>query len=115
MRKFNAGVLITRVDATRDGHYAEGVILLETARERKAVRQLVRTYFEQNSFSGYLLPGAGVPMWKLLNGIGGSPWWEPRASLIKGGGAYFEDWDDGCGLKVWIRTSDRTQLPKLVV
>jgi hypothetical protein len=30
--------------------------------------------------------------------------------VIRGGGIYFEDWDDGCGLKMWCQARAIKQL-----
>ncbi len=109
VRKFNAAAFITRIDRAPGGQYAQAVIMLSGNADVRSAQRMIQRYFDQHSFSGFIFT-------KTLS-------WEPRDLLstsarpsgdtlriIKAGGLYFEDWDDGCGLKIWMRASDKSSV-----
>ena len=92
---------ISPLDSSSSDYYARAVILAQRSAEMRRALSLAKLYFEQHSFSGYVLPGdSELKPIELLDGQ--RSWWRTRLRVLRSRGTYFEDWNDGCGLKVWI-------------
>jgi hypothetical protein len=104
---------IQRVDSSPISRYAEAAILLKSDRDLRSVERLLAKYFDWHSFFGYVLPTASrLGPRDLLNGTSVllGDYLRTRLRVLRAGGLYFEDWDDGCGLKIWAESS---QMPGL--
>jgi hypothetical protein len=114
-RRGSVAGLVTPIHPRRGSKYAEAVVQIQTKPELRAVDRLVVRYFDQYSFSGYVL-GAGakwVPR-DLLDGVALSARVHTRLKVLRSGGIYFEDWDDGCGLKIWMQSVHATDIDDLI-
>lgn len=111
LRKLNSAAVITRIDKGAGGQFAEGVVITEDEDDAEWIPTLVDKYFDQHSFSGYILPRTRqFRAVDLLNADDPSDRLNTHLKVLRLGGLYFEDWDDGCSLKVWTRSTDRRRV-----
>src|SRR5439155_4144306 len=106
IRKANVAGFITRIDRARGGQYAEAAIRLDDEAELRSVEPLLLRYFDWHSFAGYVLaPGTSWQPIDLLVGRTPRALLRVRLKVLRQRGIYFEDWDDGCGLKIWTHAT----------
>jgi hypothetical protein len=114
-RKLNCAGFISRIDDAKGGQYSEAVILADGSSAPGAASQMIEKYFDQNSFSGYILPkGSTRQPLDLLSRNSAPGRHRTIFKIVKEGGVYFEDWDDGCGLKIWTNSMDKKRLVDLL-
>jgi hypothetical protein len=111
LRKSQTAGIITPIGGDRSSQYAETVVFAESEKELRAIDRLTLRYFDWHSFSGYVLPPTSkLDPRDLLNPPNPRSRLRTRLMVIRGGGIYFEDWDDGCGLKMWCQARAIKQL-----
>ena len=93
------------------GHYSQAAILLPEKSDSRTLLRMTEAYFEWHSFSGFVLPrGSNSQPLDLLRLASGPGWLAAILKVLRSGGLYFEDWDDGCGLKVWMMFAGQKQI-----
>jgi hypothetical protein len=93
------------------GQYSQAAILLPEKSDSRMLLRMTEAYFEWHSFSGFVLPrGSKWQPLDLLRLTSGPGWLAAILKVLRSGGLYFEDWDDGCGLKVWMMSAGQKQI-----